>query len=152
MPPCRESCDVLATPPPHQSRTTPGRRRSKPRPCPPPKPEAQVVAISESPLFLLPPEPTPASPRRRAPSTSAPASTQRGRGLASYASGLHSVARRYCAAGPRSPLLDWAAGRCGPLSYHVFFPFLNEFKLQPIVQNSYEFENKLKNCKVSSVG
>jgi hypothetical protein len=150
MSPHRQSCDVLATPPPRRSHTTPDHRRSKPRPCPPPKPEGQ--AVGEPHLFISLSEPTPASPRRRAPCTSAPASAQRGRGLASCTSGLHSVARRYCAAGPRSPLLDWATGRCGPLSCQSLFPFRNEFKLQSIVQNSYEFENKLKNCKVSSVG
>jgi hypothetical protein len=39
-----------------------------------------------------------------------------------------------------------------PIVLSSLFPILNEFKMQAIVQNSYEFENKLKKCKVSSVG
>jgi hypothetical protein len=91
--------------------------------APSPKARYQAIAVGESPLFLSPPKPTPALPRRRALCTSAPAPAQCGRGLASCASGLHSAARCCCAAGPRSPLLDWAAGRCGPLSCQVFFHF-----------------------------
>jgi cell division septation protein DedD len=62
IPPRRRSYDVLATPHPRRSHTTPGHHRSKPRSRPPPKPEAQAIAIGEPPLFLSPPEPTPASP------------------------------------------------------------------------------------------